>query len=218
MTSASEEKVKDADGDEIMDDDETEDGNVTSKAHSSRPIARRRVKRGSKVGVRPRAFGDGYLDDDADVERESDSDSDDDNNGRIVMKTKRTRPSVKREPDDDGILLDVDEDDDGDASPRSSTLKFNRMNVSSIRRHSSGAKSPPNSIRQFRRAPDNDAEDEEEEQQERVVPERVERVELPRFRDFEAATLGGSSALGLVRPLPGASAESSKMSIDAIVS
>ncbi|RXW22856.1 hypothetical protein EST38_g2980 [Candolleomyces aberdarensis] len=221
MTSASEEKFKDkdADGDEIMDDDETEDGNVTSKARSSRPVARRRVKRGSKVGVRPKAFGYGDLDDDADVERESESDSDDDNNGRIVMKTKRTRPSVKREHDDDDLLLDVDEDeDDDDASPRSSTLKFNRMNVSSMRRHSSGAKSPPSSIRHFRRAVDNDAEDEEEERQERVVPERVERVELPRFRDFEAATLGGSSALGLVRPLPGASMESSKMSIDAIVS
>ncbi|KAJ2934585.1 hypothetical protein H1R20_g2493, partial [Candolleomyces eurysporus] len=220
MTSASEEKFKDkdADGDEIMDDDETEDGNVTSKARSSRPVARRRVKRGSKVGVRPRAFGYGDIDDDADVERESESDSDDDNNGRIVMKTKRTRPSVKREHDDDDLLLDVDEDDDDDASPRSSTLKFNRMNVSSVRRHSSGAKASPSSIRHFRRVADNDAEDEEEERQERVVPERVERVELPRFRDFEAATLGGSSALGLVRPLPSASMESSKMSIDAIVS
>lgn len=217
MTSANEEKVKDADGDEIMDDDETEDGNVTSKARSSRPIARRRVKRGSKVGVRPRAFD---LDDDADVERESDSDSDDENNGRIVMKTKRTqRPVVKREQDDDDILLDdVDEDDDGDTSSRSSTLKFNRMNVSSIRRQSSSAKSPPSSVRQFRKVADDDAEDEEEEHQEHVMPERVERVELPRFRDFEAATLGGSSALGLVRPLPGASVESSKMSIDAIVS
>ncbi|KAF6755952.1 hypothetical protein DFP72DRAFT_811062 [Ephemerocybe angulata] len=60
----------------------------------------------------------------------------------------------------------------------------------------------------------------EDDEEEHVVPERVERVELPRFKDFEAAALKGStqavSSLGPVRPPQ--NAESSKMSIDSIVS
>lgn len=227
MTSASSDdvlsrkgKAKDADGDEVMDDEETEDGNTTTQAR--RPPMRRRVKKaggaGKAVGLRGGRLGDDMdADEERDIGEASDSDSDDE---RIVMKTRRssTRVPIARKRDgsmEDDIELEMAPADAEDT--QASALKFNRTALGRPPRLPQDPKKSPvvptvSSV--------NAAVEEEEEPVEHVVPERVERVELPRFRDFEAAALGGSSqavaSLGMARHTQ--NPESSKMSIDSIVS
>ncbi|TEB30673.1 hypothetical protein FA13DRAFT_1792247 [Coprinellus micaceus] len=183
---------------------------------------------------------------DADEERDigeaSDSDSDDE---RIVMKTRRssTRVPVARKrdssmDDDDDIELELAPADNDIKHPpiptstSTSALKFSRsasgrlgqrllppQDPAAKKQVAVGGPGPTgNSV--------GAGEDEDEEGVEHVVLERVERVELPRFRDFEAAALGGSSqavtSLGMASrglSLGGQNvSESSKMSIDSIVS
>lgn len=242
------EKEKDKDGDEVMDDEETEDGNTTTQARRPPPV-RRRVRKAAHAGIR----GGGRMMDDLDVDEErdigeaSDSDSDDE---RIVMKTRRssTRVPVARKrdssmDDDDDIELELAPADNDIKHPPISTsastsaLKFSRsasgrlgqrllppQDPAAKKQVAVGGPGPTgNSV-----GADEDGvgEDEDEEGVEHVVLERVERVELPRFRDFEAAALGGSSqavtSLGMASRGPSLGgqnvSESSKMSIDSIVS
>ncbi|KAF5340638.1 hypothetical protein D9611_007482 [Ephemerocybe angulata] len=208
------ERGKDADGDEVMDDDETEDGNAA--ANLRRPPMRRPAKKASSGKDNARNSKGGEGDADADVEGGmSESDSDGEDAGRIVMRTRRssTRVPVGRKrgagdgndtrlDDADDIDIDLGTADANDDSHQAS-LKFNRSSPSVRRGPQSIDKTIIKEVL---------AEDDEEEH---VVPERVERVELPRFKDFEAAALKGStqavSSLGPVR-------SPQKMSIDSIVS
>jgi len=215
MTST--EKAKDLDGDDPMDDDEeTEDGNVTTSMRAPRPAPRRRAKKVSgKAPVRSRITAEGDGEADADVERESeDSDSDDE---RIVMRPSRpkiTSPSLRMlvaNDSTDDIDIDLDSAEDRRKPTQSSTLHFKRPTSFARKSPVSGKALVEGAVNE------RGSEDDEEEGVEHVVPERVERVELPRFKDFEAAALSGSTqTVTTFRPVQ--TSESSKMSIGAIVS